>query len=229
MASTSASRQGALAWEVILPGKRAAQSWGAKPRGTIVIGADEVEQERISVPKQVATILNAKKKADEVHPASRAELLYVVGELSRSCARARIERLINTREYSSKEVADKLAQDGYSKRVAEECINRACEAGLISDARFADSFIRSKVYAGWGMTRIVKELARRGIEASELAGWPYDYLDPEDEYTRAIELAQSKHVYGNNAYQKLVRYLCGRGFSLGVATRAAKQVLSDDE
>lgn len=225
---SAASTDGALAWEVTLPGKRAAQSFGPKPRGTLVIDTDE-GTEYLKVPKPVATLLNKKRNADEIHPSSRAELLYLVGELSKSCARTRIERLINSREYSCSEVADKLYQDGYSKRVVEHCITRAKHAGLLSDARFADSFIRSKVYAGWGMARISRELLRRGIDVSELPGWPYEYLDPEDEYDRALELVRNKHVSGPNAYQKLVRFLCGRGYALGVSTRAAQHVLAQEE
>jgi regulatory protein len=174
-------------------------------------------------------MLSARKKADEIHPGSRAELLYVTKELSLSSARSRIERLIDRREYASSEIRRKLREDGYHSDVIDQCVKRACEAGLVSDQRFADSFIRSKVYSGWGMARIARELSRRGIEADTLPGWPYEYLDPEDELSRAEDLARTRRVYGPRAYEKLVRHLCGKGFSMSVATKAASQVLGERE
>ena len=196
-----------------------------------MIHAADGSNEQINVPVAVGRIIASKQKADEIHPGSRAELLYVIGETSISCARARIERLIDRREYSSSEVRSKLRMDGYSSRVVDDCVARACRVGLISDVRYADSFIRSKIYAGWGMQRIERELKARGIDIGEVPGWPYEYLDPEDELRRAMELASTRCVSGPRAYVKLVRYLCTRGFSTSVASRAAGQVLAsrDDQ
>lgn len=216
-----------LAWEVVLPGKRTTSSFGAKPRAQVVIHAADGASEQISVPLAVGRIMASKQKAGEIHPGSRAELLYVIGESSISCARVRIERLIDRREYSSSEVRQKLRMDGYSSKIIDDCIGRACHVGLISDTRYADSFIRSKVYAGWGMQRIERELKMRGIDAREVPGWPYEYLDPEDELRRATELARTRRVSGPRAYEKLVRYLCARGFATSVASRAAGKVLAD--
>lgn len=229
MASNTETR--ALVWEVVLPDKRATSTFGPKPRAQVVIHAADGSNEQINVPVAVGRIIASKQKADEIHPGSRAELLYVIGETSISCARARIERLIDRREYSSSEVRSKLRMDGYSSRVVDDCVARACRVGLISDVRYADSFIRSKIYAGWGMQRIERELKARGIDIGEVPGWPYEYLDPEDELRRAMELASTRCVSGPRAYVKLVRYLCTRGFSTSVASRAAGQVLAsrDDQ
>ena len=217
-----------LAWEVSLPGKRSSSSFGPKPRADVTIGSGD-SIEHVAVPVAVGRILLSKKKAGEIHPQSRAELLYLVGETSRICARARIERMIDRREYSSDEVSKKLRMDGYSSKVIDECVERACEVGLISDRRYADSFIRSKVYAGWGMQRIARELRQRGVSVEDVPGWPYEYLDPEDEITRALDVARTRRVSGQRAYEKLVRYLCNRGFATGVASRAARQVLDEHD
>ena len=224
----SDARSGTLQWEVELPARGAAPLGGRKPRGTLVIGAGE-GAERISLPLAVARSLANKQKRGEANPASRAELLYISKELCRNKAKERIERLIDRREYASEEVRDKLRQEGYAESVIVPAVARACEVGLVSDARFADNFIRSKLASGWGELRIRRELSRRGIDVEEVRGWPYDYFDPEDEHTRATELARRHLRPGKNAYQRLVRYLCGRGFSLGVATQAASRVLAEEE
>lgn len=191
----------------------------------MVVAPDTTEEERLTVPVSAARVLAKKQASGEIHPQSRAELLYLLGEACRSCARSRIERLIDRREYSEQEVRRKLKDDGYSQKVIDECVGRACNAGLVSDARYADSFIRSKVYAGWGMSRISRELLQRGIDVEQVEGWPYEYLDPEDELERAVALAQTRSVSGTRAFEKLVRYLCARGYRTGVAVQAARRVL----
>lgn len=218
-----------LAWEVLLPGKRQTHAWGLKPRATLVINGGTEHEERMVLPKTVATLLLSKQKAGEVHPSSRNELIVLVEGLLQSCARTRVERLIDRREYTTTEIARKLAEDGYAQDVIEPCIRWASQIGLISNDRFADAFIHTKVNAGWGMGRIARELAQRGIKVDELRGWPYDYLDPESELDRAVELASRRMVSGARAYPKLVQYLCGRGYTTGVAMQAARCVLDDAE
>lgn len=214
-------------WQVEMPDRRQASFGGSKPRATLVVGSDTDYEERMSIPRQVGRILASKQKSGEVRPQSRAELMYVLGELSRSCASARIERLIDRREYAENELREKLRQDGYATKTIDACIERASAAGLVSNSRYADSFIRSKVYAGWGMSRIERELSQKGIDVSEVEGWPYEYLDPDDELSRALELVAHKRFSGSRPFEKIVRFLCGRGFTLGVATRAARQMLED--
>ena len=181
------------------------------------------------MPVRVARLLADKRKTQELRPGSRNELLFAIEELSRSCARARIDRLLDTREYSSSEVRSKLRQDGYAPEVIDACVARACEVGLISDARYADAFIRSKLGAGWGAARITRELSAKGIEIFQLRGWPDDYFDPDDELSRALEVARRKRVSGPRSYEKLVRHLSGKGFTFGVATKAARQALDERE
>lgn len=216
-------------WEVRLPDRRRATLGATRPSAQLVIHPGAPDEERMTLPTSVAKVMAAKQRAGEVHPESRAELLFVVGEVARSCATSRIGRLVNRRDYSSDELRAKLRADGYAHKTIEEAIERAQQARLVDDRRYADVYIRSKVAAGWGMARIERELSRRGVDVSEIAGWPYDYLDPEDELTRATQLASTRHYHGDHVFEKTVRYLCGRGFSLSVATRAARSVVSEQD
>lgn len=218
----------ALAWDVEVPGKRQTQAWGYKPRGALIINAGHDDEERIELPKAVACLLASKQKTGEIHPSTAEELVDMTEALSRTCARSRIERLINRREYTADEIGRKLAEDGYTSETTELCVQKACDIGLISNRRFADAFIRSKLSAGWGVDRVVRELAQRGIDVDELVGWPYEYVDPDDEVERATSLAQKRNAMRPHTFPKLVRYLCGRGFRTGVAVQAATRVLGDD-
>lgn len=215
-----------MSWEVRLPGKDDMRSsWGARPKGVLVVESESHGRETIHLPLAVARSLAKGKESAEVAPSSRAELLYVVRQLSEAKAMERVAGLVDRRDYSSKEATDKLRRDGYSEAVAASAVSRALGSGLIDDRRFADVFVRSKVGAGWGMRRISSELRRRGIEVDDLPGWPYDYLDPDDERDRAVEVALRHRVTGQNRFQKMVRFLVGRGFSTSVAYDAARQAL----
>lgn len=218
-----------MSWEVQLPRKgEQPSSWGARPKGVLHIESESHGSEAIKLPVAVARSMARKRKAGELDPSSRAELLYHVGQVSADKAAERVASLVDRRDYSTKEAADKLRQDGYPSGVIEAAVGHAVEVGLIDDRRFADVFVRTKVSAGWGQRRIAGELRRRGIEVDDLPGWPYEYLDPEGERERALEVAQRHHVGGKNRRQKMARFLVGRGFSAAVAYDVARETVEDE-
>lgn len=220
---------GAPLWEVVLPERGRSAIGAKKPTATLRIIHDDGTSESLMLPAAVGRLLSSKQKSGEVCPASRAELIYLVEELARNCCRTRIQRLIDRREYASGEIRQKLQLDGYATHTIDRCLDRAMEVGLVSDARFADSYIRSKISAGWGAVRIASELSRRGINVDDIVGWPYEFFDPEEELERAVSLAVRHRVSGARPYEKLVRYLCSRGFTLDVAKRAAQAALAEGD
>lgn len=226
MTSTANDRAG-LQWDVRLASRRGLSQGPARPRGKLIVDSEVGGHEEISLPSSLARALHKKLKDDDLHPASRAELLHEVGRISQDVARQRLAGLLDRRDYSSKEASDKLRMDGFAPQVVQRAVERACDSGLIDDQRFADTFVRSKLYCGWGLNRIQCELMRRGIDVAQLSGWPYEYADPEDEQQRAYEAASRKVVTGKNQFQKLVRFLVGRGFSMGESLDAARKVLDE--
>lgn len=215
-------------WNVELPERGSASLGGRRPLATLVVTSSTHGQERISVPKAVGRRLASLADSDGEQPVSRAELLYRVRSMSLELARSKAEELLNRRDYSSSELAAKLREAGYHPSVADEVVARFVEVGLLDDRRFAELFARSKAAAGWGRIKIERELARRGVDATQLEGWPSGYLE-EDESETAFALASRRRLSGKNDFQKLVRFLCGRGFPMGVAMDAAKRVLAEAE
>lgn len=215
-------------WNVELPERGSASLGGRRPLATLVVTSSTHGQERISVPKAVGRRLASLADSDGEQPESRAELLYRVRSMSLELARSKAEELLNRRDYSSSELAAKLREVGYHPSVADEVVARFVEVGLLDDRRFAELFARSKAAAGWGRIKIERELARRGVDATQLEGWPSGYLE-EDESETAFALASRRRLSGKNDFQKLVRFLCGRGFPMGVAMDAAKRVLAEAE
>lgn len=217
-----------FSWDVELPERGSASLGGRRPLATLVICSESHGQERIPISKAVGRRLVSLLESDGEQPSGRSELLYRVRAISLELARSKAEDLLNRRDYSSSELAAKLREAGYHPSVADEVVARFVEVGLLDDGRFAELFARSKSAAGWGRIKIERELARRGVDATQLEGWPSGYLE-EDESEMAFALASRRRLSGKNDFQKLVRFLCGRGFPMGVAMDAAKRVLAEAE
>lgn len=217
-----------FSWDVELPERGSASLGGRRLLATLAICSESHGQERIPIPKAVGRRLVSLLESDGDQPSGRSELLYRVRVISLELARSKAEELLNRRDYSSSELAAKLREAGYHPSVADEVVARFVEVGLLDDRRFAELFARSKAAAGWGRIKIERELDRRGVDATQLEGWPSGYLE-EDESETAFALASRRHLSGKNDFQKLVRFLCGRGFPMGVAMDAAKRVLAEAE
>lgn len=213
-------------WEVVPPLRRAHMG-SSKPKGSVRIVGQDGGVEYMAIPSSVCRKLLRKKKAGEISCNSREELLSIINELTKHTAKERVSQLIMRRDYAEKELLQRLADDGFSFDDAQEAVLYSSNIGLVSNKRFADAFVRGKVSAGWGIERIVRELARRGIDVNQLEGWPYEYLDPDEERSRALEIASRKNVREPNAYAKLVRFLMRRGFSYGVSTSVSRELLGD--
>ena len=217
-----------FSWDVELPERGSVSLGGRRPLATLAICSESHGQERIPIPKAVGRRLVSLLESDGDQPSGRSELLYRVRVISLELARSKTEELLNRRDYSSSELAAKLREAGYHPSVADEVVARFVEVGLLDDRRFAELFARSKAAAGWGRIKIERELARRGVDATQREGWPSGYLE-EDESEMAFALASRRRLSGKNDFQKLVRFLCGRGFPMGVAMDAAKRVLAEAE
>lgn len=72
-------------------------------------------------------------------------------------------RLLARREHSRLELAERLAAKGHCAEAVNDCLDALAEEGLQSDARFAESFVRSRRFRGQGPVKIRAELERRGL------------------------------------------------------------------
>jgi len=216
-----------LEWDVSLPEGGVARLGQRKPRGIVTVSTSTYGDESFSVPVAVARKLAAERRAGRVNPDSRNELIHQTGEIARGCASLRIAGLIEKRDYSSKEIADKLSLDGYSQPAIKAAVVRAIDCHLVDDARYADVFIRSKLGQGWGSLKIEHELERRGISVGSVVGWPESFFSGVCEEDVAYELARGRHLTGKNDYEKIVRFLYGHGYSGGVSSRVARRILDE--
>ena len=181
--------------------------------------------EELVIPVSVGKRLSSLHESGSACVSTRGELLRLLDALSQECGRLRVEDLVGRRELSSSELASKLREDGYPQGVCDGLVARAQECGLIDDARFGAAFARSKALSGWGRLKIERELARRGVSTDSIEGWPDDFASTDEERDRALALAQRRRLTGKNDYARIVRFLCGRGFSPSIAGDVAREVL----
>ncbi len=217
---------GSFEWDVIIPERGASPSWSGSRKAVVSFESDGGSAQW-KVPVGVGRKLLRLRKEQAFEPASRNELAHKVKEISLSCGVMRVEALLNKRDYSSKELFEKLRRDGYGETVTAELVDRAVKGNLVNDERFASVFARSKTYAGWGRRKIEIELSRKGIDCDSLPGWPEEFLSEDDESERALDLARRRRLTGKNDFQKIVRFLCGKGYSMSVAFDAAKTALDE--
>ncbi len=126
------------------------------------------------------------------------------------------------REHSLAELRDKLASREFEPATIEETIAALAREGLVSDERFAESFIAARMRKGQGPVRIRAELKKRGVAAAMVQ----QHIDQagRDWFALAADVRRKKFgeqlpaEYKDKAKQ--MRFLEYRGFD-GEQIRAA--------
>ncbi len=131
-------------------------------------------------------------------------------------------RLLSQREHSALELRRKLLRDGDDAAVGA-VVERLAESGLLSDERFAESYVRSRVERGQGPVKIRAGLLARGV-ADALIDSALGHLD--EFWLQRARAALDKR-FGDEAPAdahecgRRLRFLSQRGYPADVAYRAA--------
>jgi regulatory protein len=137
-------------------------------------------------------------------------------------------RCLAQREHSRAELARKLGTLGSPEEVDAE-LNRLVDLGLLSDARFADAYVRAKA-SRFGAARLKLELSRRGV-SSELIGDAIEENTTESELERARDIHRRKFATpptDAREWARQARFLQGRGFSTEIIRRVLKEHPGDE-
>lgn len=228
MAVCAGSAGGSPCWTISIPPRTEATSAiacrGRRPQAHVRLRISGGGEDELCLPISVGKEAARRQADGRLCPVSAKELVLSLQELQKAHAARRVRGLLERRDYSSKELRDKLAADGYWPEVIEDGIGRLQEAGLVDDARYADVFMRSRLCAGWGPSKVEQALARRGIDARGIVGWPDAYLPEGGEAQQAYQVARGRRHGGKDPYAKVVRFLCARGFALHAAGVAASRL-----
>lgn len=130
--------------------------------------------------------------------------------------------LLARREHSQQELHDKLLNKGFDADAVQSVLSTLSREGLLSDERFTEAFINSRLQRGSGPMKIVMELQQRGI-GHELISC---YLDERDtKWTqRAVEVRVKRfgpslpRDFKERARQ--MRFLQYRGFTMSQIQKA---------
>ena len=76
--------------------------------------------------------------------------------------------LLARREHGRIELSRKLRQRGAPVELVEPALDRLAEEGLLSEARYLESFVRMRANAGYGPLRIREELSQRGLARDDI-------------------------------------------------------------
>ena len=137
---------------------------------------------------------------------------------------AKIQRLLCIREHASALLHKRLIASGYDDRIASEAVQRAINCGLVSDERYADVLVRSRLSQGKGLRGIAFELEQAGIDPQTVPAYQETLFRDSgpDELARALSLLAAKPPKAKRIREAAYRKLVQKGYESSVAASAAR-------
>lgn len=138
--------------------------------------------------------------------------------------------LLARREHSVRELARKLTARGHAEAVVVAALAALEAEGLLSDARFAESFVHSRRQRGAGPRRIRAELRERGVADGLIDTVLAAHAGAWQELARVVRAKRfgAGPPQGLRERARQVRFLQGRGFENGQVRAAIEDADADD-
>ncbi|MFA5523010.1 MAG: RecX family transcriptional regulator [Tissierellales bacterium] len=162
----------------------------------------------------------------------KEQLAYILEQEEINSCKAFGLKLLTHRARNEHEIKDKMFKKGFDEETIIEAIEYLKEQNYINDEEYAKSYIRDKVnLKKLGYARIKNELFQKRIDGSIIEETLNELIDKEDEYERALELAEKKmkSSYKNDdtqaAYRKLGGFLQRKGYSMDIVFKVLNKVL----
>ena len=142
-------------------------------------------------------------------------------------ARASALRWLARREYAGQEMRARLLASGYSEYLVEQTLSELTDERYLSDERYIEMLLRTRVQSCFGPIRVYKDAAKFGLEDIMQRQVEESALD----WREIASTAHNKRYRGDrprdyNEWCKQARFLQSRGFNtdqvrfvLGDATR----------
>lgn len=190
-----------------------------RARRLILSGGHEPRLTSATVVKQLGLATGDEFDQDELD--SAIELA------EQALAKERAFRMLAHRDRSGSELESGLLKEGYSKATVTLVLDRLIELELVDDARFTESYVRSRLASGYGARRILHELRGKGVEEQIAATAVAAASGEHDELSRARAALRGKTAVDRKERERLIRRLVSRGFSYAVALQAASDGCDD--
>ena len=138
--------------------------------------------------------------------------------------------LLARREHSTRQLRRKLSARGMDGAVVDDTLAALAEERLLSDERFIESLVRSRIARGYGPLRIQAELREHGIGDEQIS----NAVDVDAAFWRDGIIDVRRKRFGAappsdlNERAKQMRFLQYRGFTSEQIRAAFKQADSDE-
>ncbi|ROO40835.1 recombination regulator RecX [Pseudomonas sp. AF76] len=129
--------------------------------------------------------------------------------------------LLARREHGRVELTRKLRQRGACDELIETTLDRLTQEGLLSEARYLESFVSYRARSGYGPLRIREELGQRGLQRSDIEqALRESGIDWQDQLMETWRRKFSGHLpVDARERAKQGRFLAYRGYSLEMINR----------
>lgn len=129
--------------------------------------------------------------------------------------------MLGRRDYSAKELRDRMKRRGYTLDQIEPTLTQLAESGLQSDARYAEVQTRMRA-ARSGNRKLRQQLKQNGV-AEDLVDAAME--EAGDETERAVQALRKFHDQALDAklQQKIYRFLASRGFGFDAIKKAVER------
>lgn len=142
-------------------------------------------------------------------------------------ARRQALSFLARREQSAREVEEYLRRKGHDPETASRVTASLKGSGLVDDERLAEMVLRAAPARGWGRSRALKELLRRGLDAETAEGCLRRFY-PEEDLRAALDLARKKWAASRGDCRRreevAAGYLYRRGFSSSTVLRVLSEL-----
>ncbi len=144
-------------------------------------------------------------------------------------AKSKAIYLLSNREYSAKEMTERLLRDGFDKCAVESAVELLVEAGVIDDLRFAESYAYSlREGRKLGYYAIMRELTLKGVDREIAERYASVYKEDETETAKQIILSKYKDFASDEKIKRrMYSALQRKGYSFSTINSAIEQITSE--
>ena len=142
----------------------------------------------------------------------------------------RIFGLLDRKLYPVSKLRSKLIEDGYSEAAIKAVLEQMAAGGVYSDRHFAEAFCRDCLRAkAVGLRYLEMKLREKGVAVDISRAVPAEILDQDTERELALtaartRLGRERGTDPRKTEAKVIHYLVGRGFGVGMASKAVRRV-----
>lgn len=161
----------------------------------------------------------------------KEQLDYILEQEEINACKAFGLKLLGHKARNEYEIKDKMTKKGFDEEAIRKAMKYLKEQKYINDEEYARSYVKDKVnIRKLGYVRIKNELYQKRIDSEIIEDTLGELIDMEDEYRRALELAEKKMntTYKNDdtqaAYRKLGGFLQRRGYSMDTTLKVLNKI-----